>query len=650
MKRHILILALLACATLRAEVKPFPLFSDHMVLQQSSNVKIWGTAAPSKDISLTASWNNNKFVTRSDESGNWEVELRTPSWGGPYEISIQEGKKTRKNKPLVLSDVMIGEVWLCGGQSNMQMRVGDNIIGMDKTLQESVQQTDIRLARVEIDYGPSIADDVKLAGDGWQTCNPESVKEFSAAGYHFGLELQRELGVPVGLIESCLGGTIAEAWISRESLGTMPYFKTSVEGLAGFPATKEEQVAKFEKELDEWRVKMSTEEAQPSYDCSGWETMNVPGFIQHLPGYANFGGFFWLRRSFEIPAEWAGRELILNVAGIDDYDFTYFNGVEIGHTENLGDRQYKVPAKLVKAGEAVVAIRVMDNGGLGGVWPNEGNFSIAPEGCEPLSIRGEWKLRTIKGLYEEPVFPINTSANPNYPTFLYNSMIAPITDFTIKGAIWYQGESNSSAGEMYKDLLPLLICDWRAKWGYDFPFYIAQLANYQQEQTEAEVSGWAAIREAQLQTSQTLEDTGLAVLIDIGEANDIHPKNKPECGRRLALAALAQTYGKTVEYTGPLYSGYRIEGGAIRISFTHADGLRIAPRDKEVKGFWIAGVDHVFHKAEARIDGQTVVVRSAEVPMPVAVRYGWADNPPCNLYNSAMLPASPFRTDSYKNE
>ena len=637
-----LILVTLGCGAARAEVKPADLFTDHMVLQQKTTLEIWGTATPSKKVTLTTSWDGATYSDTAGADGGWKVEVTTPSYGGPYTISIAEGRK----KPLVLSDILIGEVWLCGGQSNMQMKVWDNVTGMKETLEDAPARTQIRLLHVDTSYGQERKETVKTVGDGWQRCSEESVGQFSAAGYFFGRHLSDSLGVPVGLIESCLGATAIEPWMSAEALSTIPEFARALEALGEIPEDTEARKEKFNRELSEWAAKMSVAEAQTGYDDSSWETMPIPGMIQNLPGHYNFEGFCWLRKTVDIPAEWAGKDLKVRLSVIDDYDFSYYDGVEIGHTEKLSGREYAVPGKLVHPGRTTIAIRLLDSGGLGGIY--SGDISVGPEGVTPINLEGEWKMKPLMGLYDEPVFPTNTADNGNIPSLLYNQMIWPLRNYKIKGAVWYQGESNTSRAEKYKSMLPLMISDWRSLWGYDFPFYICQIANYMQEQTGPEESGYALLREAQLIGGTRLDNTGLAVLIDIGEAGDIHPKNKNEAGRRLALNALAGTYGWDIPFSGPVYRDYKVEGKSVRLTFDHNDGgLRLPEGQTELTGFYIAGPDRVFHKASARIDGECVVVSSEEVSVPIAVRYGWANNPVCNLYNGAMLPASPFRTDSF---
>lgn len=543
----------------------------------------------------------------------------------------------------------------------MEMKVGDKVRDMDKEVSEADSYGDrIRLLHVENTVSPVPQSDVTIRYGGWQKCSGNNIVDFSATGYFFGKHLMENLDCPIGLIESCWGGTLAEAWTSRESLSQMPYFDKQLEKVANTPVDMNERHEQFLREIREWADEMETvdpafKEETPwcafDYDDSAWKTIPVPGYIQ-TNGEMGFDGVFWERTTIEIPASWAGKELILHLGTVDDNDFTYFNGVEIGHTEGcIASRDYVIPANLVKAGKAVIAVRVHDTGGLGGIMGNPSSMHLSKtdkKGNEDsISIVGQWKYRTSMSLAKTPLLPVDTSKEANIATGLYNAMINPLVGYRIAGAIWYQGEANTSRSAQYAELLPLMINDWREKWGYAFPFYIVQLANYMAVQEGAEESDWAALREAQVKAAN-LENTGLACIIDIGEANDIHPKNKIDVGKRLALQALKKTYGKDIAADSPSFESYTIENGKIRIRFADAEGLRA--RGAKVEGFYIAGCDHVFHKANAVIEGSDVVVSSPEVKFPTAVRYGWANNPVCNLYNAAGLPAIPFRTDCYVNE
>ena len=657
MKRIALLLAAAIClpALLMAKVVLPPVFTDHMVLQQQATVTFWGTASPGKKVTVTTSWDGLSYsATASREDGGWSLKFDTPAYGGPYEITVADSRK-----PLVLKNILIGDVWICSGQSNMEMKIGDKVTGMRETLDRAKDYTNIRIFHVQNTTATLPTDVIPVRHGGWQMCDAETIWDFSAAAYYFGRELNENLDIPIGLIETCWGGTLAEAWTSGESLRKMPYFASRVDEAASLPLTMEAREEKFHNDIDRWREEVKASDpaftggslvwGAVDYQDSAWDVMDVPGFVQDV-AIPNFSGYLWMRKTVDIPSSWAGKDITLDLAMIDDNDFTYFNGVEVGHTEGcLTHRHYEVPGSLVKAGKAVIAVRVMDTGGKGGIWGDKDRMFIALSETEQIPLAGPWKYKVAMKLSEAPELPVNTAREANYPTFLFNAMIYPLLRVPIKGAIWYQGEANVSRSLQYQTLLPLMIQDWRKAWGINFPFYIAQLANYQAVQTGPEESEWAELREAQLVATR-LENTGLAVLIDIGEAADIHPKNKAEVGRRLALNALALTYGKDIPYSGPIYSSYMIEGSSMRISFDHTDGGLRTSGGSALEGFYMAGADHVFHKAKAVIEGSSVVVSCPEVEFPTSVRYGWANNPVCNLYNGAGLPASPFRTDSWVSE
>ena len=635
---------------LAAKITLPAIFTDNMVLQQQSDVKIWGKAKPGKTVKVTTSWNGKTYEVRAGESGHWRATVSTPAAGGPYTVTVSDGK------PVELKNVLIGEVWLCSGQSNMEMRIADRVLNYEQAMQQAGRYKNIRLLHIDNTTSPAPLDEAAVRHGGWQECSGENIADFSAVGYFFGRELNENLDVPVGLIESCWGGTYAESWTSAGALAEIPWFRPRIEKVKQIPHSPEERTRMFYDDIDAWREQMMQAEqafeqgravwAEASFDDSSWGEIAVPGFVQDQ-GLDGFSGFMWVRKTVDIPAAWAGKELTLTLSAIDDNDFTYFNGVEVGHTEGcLALRSYKIPASLVKAGKATVAVRVMDTGGKGGIFGDPEGIALCKSDTEKLPLAGAWKYKVSLGLGEAPDMPVNTATEPNYPTFLYNAMINPLVDYAIRGAIWYQGEANVARAAQYRDLLPLMIHDWRQQWGYAFPFYIVQLPNYMKAQEGPEESDWAELREAQKHTLR-LENTGMAVTIDVGDGDDLHPKNKPEVGRRLALIARAQTYGERIPCSGPVYDSYGIEGNTIRIRFSHTDGGLKTSDGGAVRGFYIAGADHEFHAADAVVEGDTVVVSSKEVRFPVAVRYAWANNPVCNLYNGAGLPAGPFRTDDW---
>ena len=653
-RKIILAAAIMAPMGLAAKVSLPPFFSDNMVLQHSSPVRFFGTAEAGADVSVKASWTRKTFKTTADEEGNWCVFLNTPAPGGPHTITVSDG-----GEPLTLGNILSGEVWLCGGQSNMEMSMRDKVIGGDEDIAAAASYKGIRLLRAVKSTSAHPQESIGFEGSGgWETCSSESLPPFSAAAFYFGKKLNEELGIPVGLIESCWGGTIIEAWTSAATLGRIGRYQETLDLLAALPKDREGMRKSFEENVAKWERRMAAVDPAfkdgvpvwglPGADVSDWIEGTVPGFLQ-MQGIPGMHGFFWMRKDVEIPESWAGKDLVLKVGAVDDNDFTYFNGQWVGHTEScIRQSVYNIPGNLVKPGINTIAVRVEDTGGMSGILGGDDILRLCLSDDEYIPLSGKWLCKETISQGEAPVFPVNGEDGMNNPTGLFNAMIYPLRDICIRGVIWYQGESNSSDAEGYKVLMPAMIRDWRQTWGYDFPFYYAQIANYMDKQTGPERSEWAELREAQLE-SLAVEGTGMAVLIDIGEEKDIHPKNKVEVGRRLALNALANTYGKNIEFSGPVYSGYKIVKGGIRVGFTHAEGLSTAD-GKVVKGFYIAGPDRVFHKAEAVIEGNGVFVFCHEVDNPVSVRYAWANNPECNLVNGVGLPASPFRTDRWNDK
>ena len=612
-------------------------FSDNMVLQQKTDAPIWGKAAPNGNVKIVTSWDKQTYTSKADANGSWKVNVKTPSAGGPYEITISEKNTVR------LKNILIGEVWICSGQSNMEMPLAGwgQIFDYKKEIAEA-DYPNIRLLQVQRTTSSQPLDDVTVAWGGWQQCSPATIPEFSATAYFFGRDLYENLNVPIGLIHTSWGGTVAEAWASAESLNLMPEFQEPVKEFSNMPReTNPKDWMTLVQEKDFGTVNNVAVASQNKYNDSDWKAAVVPGLWEdsYLP---DTDGLVWFRKTIEIPDNWVGNNLTLSLGAIDDSDETYFNGVKIGSTDGYNaDRIYTIPARLVKKGNAVIAVRVIDTGGGGGFHGNPANMYIAPANKETLreNLDGEWKYKLAVNLK-------NTNVNlQNRPTSLYNAMIAPIVPYALKGAIWYQGESNSGRSYQYRTLFPLMITDWRSKWGYDFPFYFVQLANFMQVKDEPAESGWAELREAQLQTLR-LNNTGMATIIDIGDADDIHPKNKQDVGKRLALQAREKTYGQNIVGSGPIYEKYRIENGKIRIYF-QPNKPKLVSKNGELTGFAIAGPDKKFYWANAKIDGNEVVVSSSDVKFPIAVRYAWADNPVCNLYNEAGLPASPFRTDDW---
>ncbi|TWR24824.1 9-O-acetylesterase [Mucilaginibacter pallidiroseus] len=645
-----LLLLSLYCQPVSAKVVPAACFTDNMVLQQKAKVSLWGTAKPGGQVIITPGWTKQKYQTKVAADGKWMAKVATPAYGGPYHVSFDDGEK------LTLSNILIGDVWLCSGQSNMEMAVGSGAYGVvnaDKEIADAAKYSAIRMIKIDntSSFKPQLDVPVKWP---WKVCNSETVKDFSAVAYFFAKKIYDEKHIPIGLISDNWGGTVAEAWTSGTSLKKMPAFadfvKSTENGLT--QAGIDEQ---YKTEVRKWINRSRSNDpgfndtianwAQLAFDDATWPKMQLPNFWEQA-GVANYDGTMWLRKTVDLPADWAGKEIKLNMQGIDDYDLSFFNGQEVGHTEQFYyPRNYSIPGKLVKAGKNIISVRVFDNSGLGGINKGPLTLQLAADPSKSIDLGGEWTYKQALPLpkLEQPPVHANT---PNRPTLIYNAMIAPILPFNIKGVIWYQGESNADRAEEYKTLFPLLINDWRAKFNNpDMPFYFVQIANYNCND-QPPVANWPELRGAQTDALK-LPYTGMAVTIDIGEAGNIHPRNKQDVGLRLALIALAKNYNQPAEFSGPMLSSQKIVGNKVELRFAHSQGGLINRNSSDVKGFFIAGKDKKFYPAMATVKGQNVTVSSLAVANPVSVRYNWQNTPEGALYNKDGLPAVPFKIDNW---
>lgn len=637
----------MAATTALADVTMPHIFSSHMVLQQKKPIAVWGKADPGEAVSVTFAGQTAK--TTADGKGTWKLEL------GPVEAKTDQVGQTLtvsgKNN-VSFDDVLVGEVWVCSGQSNMAMAVGSAMNSKDEVA--SAKYPQIRLFTVPNVVSLAPLDDCNSE---WKVCSPETISSFSAVGYFFGRHLHEQLKVPVGLINSSWGGTVAQAWTSEPVLrAKLPEFsaeldKFTVPGESATVAQRQAAVPKLHAlEAD---LKAAEKFAVADLDDSAWKTMTMPGNWE-TQGLREVDGIVWFRKTIDIPAAWAGKEITLRPGPIDEVDNAWFNGVYVGGKGSLAKndtsfwnvpREYHVPGAHVKAGKNVIAIRILDSfseGGMRGA-PASTMFVELADGSDKthIPLAGDWRY------YPEFVLPIvpPTLSSPNQPAVLYNGMINPLIPYGIQGAIWYQGESNADRAKQYQTLLPAMITDWRTRWNQgEFPFLIVQLANFMDRADVPTESVWAELREAQTLTSTSLPKVGLALAIDIGDAKDIHPSNKQDLGYRLGLAARSIAYGQNIPFSGPLYKSMAVKDGKVELSFDHTNQGLVA-KDGELKGFAIAGADRKFVWATAKIEGDKVIVSAEGVKEPVAVRYAWANNPECNLYNGAGLPAVPFRTD-----
>jgi sialate O-acetylesterase len=631
------------------QVKLPAVIGSHMVLQQQSVAPIWGWAVAGETVSVKASWDSQAVSTVAGADGKWMVKVKTPAAGGPYTIEISGKKKT------VLEDILIGEVWVCSGQSNMEMPVrgwpewGGPI---DNSAAEiaGANYPNIRLFTVPRVFADQPMDDCKGK---WLACTPETIKDFSATGYFFGRELFKNLNIPIGLVHTSWGGTVAEAWMSEEFAATIPAFTTEP-GKLDVQKFKAAKLVDFNKRQAEWAAAIgfqpgdkAPEWAAKATSDASWKEMPVPAEWSKS-GIGAHVGLVDYRLVFKVPDSWVGKELVLELGPIDEMDITWVNGKLVGSHLNVSDwatnRVYEIPAGIVQKGDNLLAVQVANTSGLGGINGKPEMLKISPKKAKKgQSLAGNWQVRK-GGAFSmlKPMPDCIDCGEPNLPTVLYNGMIAPIVPFSIKGAIWYQGESNRYDGELYKKIFPKMITNWRHDWNRgEFPFYFVQIAPY----TYQDKYSTGLLREAQDFTMRTVPNTGMVVTMDIGNIKNIHPANKQDVGKRLAYWALAKDYGKKdVVFSGPIFKSFVREGNKIRIWFDYAEG-GLKTDGKELKHFTIAGADGHFVPAKAVIEGNTVVVYSEGVAKPEEVRFGWGSTDVTNLFGAGGLPAGPFRTD-----
>ncbi|MBC8004262.1 MAG: 9-O-acetylesterase [Verrucomicrobia bacterium] len=635
-----LLLLWAAGTSTQAAVKPARIFSSNMVLQQGQENPIWGWA--DKGEKITISFAGKTIAAKAGNDGKWSAKLPSLDYGGPYSMTIK-GKNS-----IQFDNIQIGEVWICSGQSNMEWTVSNT--NNAKAEIASANYPNIRLFTVAKKVSQKPVED--LDNGEWVVCNPETAPAFSAVGYFFGRHLNQELKVPVGLIHTSWGGTVAETWTSSQTIENDPDFKGKLQELAGFDMTKyrEQKMAAIKAKLKEVPAKDAglvngvAVYADQSMNDADWADID-PAKLWEDSGYPPIEGIAWYRKTITLTADQAKQAKEIHLGAIDDNDITWINGMKVGSTKAYNEKRvYAIPSNTLKAGKNVIAIRVEDTGGGGGLYGEAAEKYLAI-GDQQLSLSDPWKFK----ISEAQIGPLEVGPN-DYPTLLFNGMLNPIIPYGIKGAIWYQGESNADRAKQYQRVFPSMIQDWRNHWKQgDFGFHFVSLANYMPATQQPGESAWAELREAQTKTL-ALPNTGMALAIDLGVANDIHPRNKQDVGKRLALSALKTTYGKDIVHSGPMYQSVKIDGNKALISFTETgSGLTTNNKYGYINCFSIAGADRKFVWARATIaDDHTVIVYSDEVKNPVAVRFGWANNPDdLNLYNKEGLPANPFRTDDW---
>jgi sialate O-acetylesterase len=625
-----------AASRVSAQLSVAQIVGDHMVIQREARVPIRGEGSPGAGVTVRLG-DRAEVSARVRDDGRWSALLPELQAGGPYVLTVRSG-----DQEIVIEDVMVGDVWIASGQSNMEWPVGQS-----RNAEAEIAAADdpaIRQYRVPRSWSETPQPD--LVGGEWQVSDATHVGSQSAVAYFFARSLREHVDVPIGIIDNSWGGARIEPFMSAAALGldqraTAEMFRVQAAYDARLLETLRRRIGDLPDE-DPGLVDGRAVWADSDLDDSDWAPIRVPGLWEDQ-GYPGLDGVVWYRRTFELSPEEAGSPLELGVGMVDDADITWVNGQEVGRTDGYNrPRRYSVPAALLRSGTNTLVVRAQDTGGGGGIHGDPGLLYLESGGAR-RSLAGDWRFRVGQ-------VSLDTNSQKNQvPMVLYNQMVHPLVTYPVAGFIWYQGESNAYPQEAYeyRRRFRAMIRDWREAWGRgDLPFLWVQLANFMEPGDGTTPSDWAMLRESQT-AALTLSKTAQALAIDIGEAGDIHPRNKQDVGDRLARAARAVAYGQEVVYSGPVYRSHVVRpDGRIAVEFDHVGGGLVARDGPDVGGFAVAGPEGRFVPARARIEGNRVVVWSAEVSRPTEVRYAWADNPVgANLYNAEGLPATPFRTD-----
>lgn len=619
-----------------------PMFGDNMVLQRGKANRFWGWAKPGQAIRVEIAGQAATAMTGPD--GRWQAEVKVPAPGGPYTVNI-----TGPEQSMVLHEVLVGDVWLCGGQSNMELGLGQARNGDEEI--KSANHPEIRLFTVQkhVAYSPTA-----VPQGSWKICSPQTVASngwggFSAVAYFYGRKLQDELHVPIGLIVDCWGGTPAESWMSPESLHKLKDFDAPMAEIEKLRIKGGSESGSFLMNwLDEYDVgSQSNNWSAAGLDDSGWKPVQIPGGFSEL-GVADVPSICWFRKEFTLPEPLPAGQATLCLGSIEKMDTAYLNGQWVGASSWVENpRVYGIKAGVLKPGRNVLAVRVFKLKPQGGFLSQPDALRLVLGDQSVIPLAGEWKGALSVDARPPHPLPLTCENYPTMPLVLYEGMLQPVAPLSIRGAIWYQGEANAERAHQYRTLLPAMIGDWRKLFGQgDFPFYIVSLPAFMHHRDQPGDDAWAELREAQAWTARNLKNSALAVTVDTGDPDNIHPKDKKVVGERLALCALAREYGKKIPCAGPTFVSVEYLPDALKLHFSHTDGGLVVKGDK-LGEFAVAGDDRQWHWAEARVEGDSVVVSSPMVSNPQAARYAWQADPAATLYNGAGLPAVPFRTDNW---
>ena len=641
MKNIITIFLILFSLNLSAQLALPSIFSENMVLQRDAKIPVWGKSKPHAQVTVT--FLNQKKIAIADYDGNWKVELEpVPANFNPQILSIESSGGDK----IVFKNVVVGDVWLCSGQSNMQFELWRDKFS-DKFAPQKTNPKIRYFGAWRFNFKPYECDDCLGA---WNVCDTNTKQNLSAVAYYFARALEKKIDAPIGLIESDYGGTRVEAWTDADTLSKWQHLKDELaqvvkyKNYKRFELFKELETKKWFDDLKKVDKGFAGNWMLPKYDDSKWQTIENPVQWKNSGFLKNYSGALWYRKNIVIPDKWKNKNLVVQLGPMLDYEISFLNGKYIGCFQRpVGNwylHKHFVKKGSFETGENTIAVCLLGNNGNAGMF--DPRMRVFPEDNpdDAIIVTGKWRIAKGCAVDKYVQAPTSITLNPNSLSVLFNSMIAPIIPYAIKGAIWYQGESNRGNAEQYQEMFTDMIKSWRKLWNCgDFPFYFVQIAPF----TYNDPFSSPPLQEAQLFSLQ-LTNTGMAVTMDIGDLKDIHPTNKKDVGERLARWALAKTYGfKNIIFSGPLYKNFKIDGDKIIISFDYADGLKT--KDGQPPScFEIAGKDGKFISAKAEISDDKIIVYSEKIKKPTAARYAWSDTAQPNLCNAAGLPASPFRT------
>lgn len=636
---YVLLLGFTGALGLRGEPFLSPLFSDHMVLQRGRAASFWGWGKAGSHVH--AALQGKTADVDIDATGSWRVSLPVPAVGGPYDVVFTGAQA------VTLHDVLVGDVWLCGGQSNMVL----GLAGSDGGKEAAAAANDSQIRFFTVADRSAYAPAADIRGT-WSVCSPGTAPKFSAVGYYFGHKLREQVHVPIGLIQDCVGGSPVESWMSATALGSTGEFAPQIAEIQKLHERHAPELGSF---LMHWLADYDVGGkdnawAQPGLDTSNWKPVQVPGGIADL-GAMEFPGVAWFRREIDLPDPLPPGPVRIELGVVDKMDTTFVNGRWVGASSWVENpRKYTLPSGILHPGKNLIAIRVFKVAAHGGFLSPADTLKLVLGNGATLPLAGSWQGKvSIEARPPHPL-PLDLENYPTMPLVLYNGMIAPLARFGIAGALWYQGEANSSHPEHYRRLLKALIGDWRVAFEQnDLPFYIVSLPAFGQRHASPPQTsdGWTLLRAAQAETAATVPQAAIAITVDTGDAHNIHPTSKRPVGERLAADALALHYHLPVPHEGPSYASYQVNGAQFLIRFSHTEG-GLAVHGGHLGEFSVAGADHVWHWADAKITGaDTITLTAKDVPAPLAARYAWQSNPEATLYNGSGLPAVPFRTDDW---